>query len=63
MLLFINEASIFQKWRCVKNQFKGQLGCKKTFTCEELDLLKRIIKKKVDLYLDELAVEMENYTQ
>ncbi|CAG8789205.1 17899_t:CDS:1, partial [Cetraspora pellucida] len=40
-----------------------QPGRRKIFTHEELDLLRRIVKKKVDLYLDELVVEMENYTQ
>ncbi|CAG8619268.1 32431_t:CDS:1, partial [Racocetra persica] len=69
MLLFISKASVcrilsmFQKWGYIKNLFKGQPKCKKTFTCEELGLLKRIIKEKVDLYLDELAVEIKNYTQ
>ncbi|CAG8549506.1 10954_t:CDS:1, partial [Scutellospora calospora] len=55
--------STFQQWGYVKNPFKGQPECRKTFTREELDLLKRIVKEKVDLYLDELAFEIENYTQ
>ncbi|CAG8836607.1 28699_t:CDS:1, partial [Racocetra persica] len=37
---------IFEKWECVKNLYKSQPGCKKSFTRQDIDQLKRIIKEK-----------------
>lgn len=67
-ILYISEASvyrilsIFRKWGCVKNPFKGQPGRKKKFTRQELKMLKRLVSEKVDWYLDELLIEMEMRT-
>jgi transposase len=55
---------IFNKWGHVSNPFKISTGTgrRKTFSPEELKILKSLVKEKVDWYLDELLVEMENLT-
>ncbi|CAG8539336.1 7927_t:CDS:2, partial [Cetraspora pellucida] len=52
----------FEKWECVRNPYKGQPGRKKSFTHQDMDQLKHIIKEKVDWYLDEILIKMENRT-
>src|SRR3954469_19779173 len=52
----------FNKWGHVSNPFKGSPGRRKLFSPEELNILKNLVKEKVDWYLDELLVEMENLT-
>jgi transposase len=52
----------FSKWGCVVNPFKEVSGRKKKFSRIELQILQQLVKEKVDWYLDELLVEMENQT-
>jgi transposase len=52
----------FLKWGCVVNPFKEVAGRKKKFSRIELQILQQLVKEKVDWYLDELLVEMENQT-
>jgi transposase len=52
----------FSKWGCVVNPFKEVAGRKKKFSRIELQILQQLVKEKVDWYLDELLVEMENQT-
>ena len=52
----------FSKWGCVVNTFKEVVGRKKKFSRIELQILQQLVKEKVDWYLDELLVEMENQT-
>src|SRR6185436_16158319 len=66
--LFIDKSTVnyilrtFAKWGCVINPFKGAPGCKKKFSRKELQVLQQLVKEKVDWYLDELLVEIENLT-
>jgi transposase len=66
--LFIGKSTVnyilrtFAKWGCVINPFKGAPGRKKKFSRKELQVLQQLVKEKVDWYLDELLVEMENLT-
>jgi transposase len=67
-ILFISKSTVnnilktFAKWGCVINPFKGAPGRKKKFSRKELQMLKQLVKEKVDWYLDELLVEMERLT-
>jgi transposase len=67
-ILFISKSTVnyilktFTKWGCIINPFKGAPGRKKKFSRNELQILQQLIKEKVDWYLDELLVEMENKT-
>ena len=67
-ILFISKSTVnnilktFSKWGCVINLFKGAPGRKKKFSRKELQMLKQLVKEKVDWYLDELLVEMERLT-
>jgi transposase len=67
-LLLISKSTVhyilktFSKWGCVVNPLKGVPGRKKKFSRNELQILQQLVKEKVDWYLDELLVEMENQT-
>ena len=66
--LFIGKSTVnyilrtFAKWGCVINPFKEVPGRKKKFSRKELQVLQQLVKEKVNWYLDELLVEMENLT-
>ncbi|CAG8497583.1 16992_t:CDS:2 [Cetraspora pellucida] len=67
-MLYISQPSVnrilknYNKWQHVINLFKAPRGKRKLFSGEELKILKNLVKEKVDWYLDELVVEMENLT-
>src|SRR5438874_855475 len=49
----------YNSWGCVKNPFKGVHGQRKLFSREDLTILRNLVRKRVDWYLDELIYEME----
>lgn len=67
-LLYISKSTVvrilktYNKWGDVVNPFKVPRGRRKLFSGEELNILKNLVKEKVDWYLDELLYEMENLT-
>ena len=52
----------YNRWRCVKNPFKGVPGRRKLFSREDLTILRNLVRERVDWYLDELVYEMECLT-
>ena len=52
----------YNRWRCVKNPFKGIPDRRKLFSRENLTILRNLVRERVDWYLDELVYEMECLT-
>uniref|UniRef100_U9USM6 Homeodomain-like protein n=1 Tax=Rhizophagus irregularis (strain DAOM 181602 / DAOM 197198 / MUCL 43194) TaxID=747089 RepID=U9USM6_RHIID len=52
----------YNRWACVKNPFKGIPGRRKLFSRADITLLRSLVGKKIDWYLDELVYEMECLT-
>ncbi|CAB5324282.1 unnamed protein product [Rhizophagus irregularis] len=61
--MYVNEATvnkvcrIFKKWGCVRDPFAGRVGRRKIFTRQDMLVLERLVKDKVNWYLDELSLE------
>ncbi len=67
-ILYISKSSViriislYKKWVCVTNLFKGIPGKKKLFSRGDMYMLQNLIRDKVNWYLDELVYEMKNFT-
>ena len=52
----------YNHWACVKNPFKNVLSQKKLFNRSDMAILRNLVKKKVNWYLNELVYEMKGLT-
>ncbi|PKB95542.1 hypothetical protein RhiirA5_247370, partial [Rhizophagus irregularis] len=52
----------YNRWACVTNPFKGIPDRRKLFSRRDITLLRSLVGKKIDWYLDELVYEMECLT-
>ncbi|CAG8807199.1 3505_t:CDS:2, partial [Gigaspora margarita] len=48
---------------CVTNPYKELPGCQKLFNSEDIVILKQLVYKKVDWYLNKLVYEIEKMTR
>ncbi|CAB4440356.1 unnamed protein product [Rhizophagus irregularis] len=64
-LLYISQSSVkrvlrlYRKWGTVTNPWKQIPGRHKTFNRNDMNILRSIVQKNVDWYLDEIVHEME----
>ncbi|PKC54974.1 hypothetical protein RhiirA1_403231 [Rhizophagus irregularis] len=65
--MYVSEATvnkvcrIFKKWGCVRDPFADRVGRRKIFTRQDMLVLERLVKDKVDWYLDELVSEISQF--